>query len=92
MHNHNDQTKGHKSMVWMMIPCLLLLAFLFISGSNLAGSRYFWLLIVGVCIVPHVWMLFKRKNRAMTENSTDSSIKQPETTGKNKHKHGGCCH
>jgi len=61
MHNHNDNNKdsGHKGMMWMMIPCLLLLGFLFLGGGNLSSSGYLWPILIGVFVIVHVWMMFK---------------------------------
>ncbi len=58
-HNNNDSEGGHKGMMWMMIPCLLLVAVVLFGGGGLASSRYLWLIILGVCVVPHIWMMFK---------------------------------
>src|SRR3989338_7996477 len=57
---HNNKDGGHKGMLWMMIPCLLLLGVLFFGGVRLfASSGYLWLIVIAVCVVPHIWMMFK---------------------------------
>lgn len=43
----------------MMIPCLLLLGFLFLGGGNLSSSGYLWPILIGVFVIVHVWMMFK---------------------------------
>ena len=95
MHNHNGG--NGKSMMWMMIPCLLLIAFALFGGGNLASSKYLWLIIVGVCVVPHIWMMFKghgKHSDTNTEEKSDIALEKPNTTVENKdNKHGGsCCH
>lgn len=57
MHNHNGG--NGKSMMWMMIPCFLLVVIVILGGGGLASSKYLWLIMLGVCVVPHIWMMFK---------------------------------
>ena len=101
MHNHDE--KGKNSMMWMMIPCLLLLGVLFLGGDKLSSGGYLWPILIGIFIVAHVWMMFRghgNHNNANTEDkANDASTKQPETNlpaqagdEDSKHKHGGCCH
>jgi len=61
MHNHNNNNKdgGHKGMMWMMIPCLFLLGFVFIGGGNLSSGGYLWPILIGIFVIAHVWMMFK---------------------------------
>lgn len=101
MHNHNNKDGGHKGMLWMMIPCLLLLlGFLFLGGGKLSSSGYLWLILIGVCVVPHIWMMLKGHgghgghSDANTEDKMDETpAKQMDTKDEeNKHKHGGGCH
>ena len=82
MHNHNNG--GHKGMMWMMIPCLLLLGVLFFGGSKLSSSGYLWLIVIGVCVVPHIWMMFKVPGEHKNDEAKDKED--------NEHKHGGCRH
>ncbi|MEK7140669.1 MAG: hypothetical protein AAB815_02675 [Patescibacteria group bacterium] len=96
MHDHNKNGR-HKRMIWMMIPCLLLLGVLFLNGGELSSSGYLWLILIGVCVIPYIWMMFKRhgghgrhEDTDMTEKADTTSEKQ--SGEKNKHKHGGCCH
>ena len=61
MHNHsnNDSKGGHKGMMWIMIPCLLLLGFMFLGGDKLSSDGYLWPILVGVFVVAHACMMFK---------------------------------
>jgi hypothetical protein len=97
MHNHNNKDGGHKGMMWMMIPCLLLLGFVFLGGEKLSSGGYVWPILIGVFVVAHIWMMFRGHgghDDANTEDKTDDvSAQEPEAKGGNeKSKHGGCCH
>ena len=100
MHNHNNNSNkndGHKGMWWMMIPCILLLGFLFFGGGNLSSSGYLWPILIGVFIVAHIWMMFKghgRHSDTNTEEKSDATLEKSNIPVKNKdNKHsGGCCH
>ena len=60
MYNHrNDENSKHKGMMWMMIPCLLLLGFLFLGEGKLSSGGYLWPILIGVFVIAHVWMMFK---------------------------------
>jgi len=81
MHDHNNKDNkggGHKGMMWMMIPCLLLLGFLFLGGGKLSSGGYLWPILIGVVMIAHVWMMFKGHGGHKDDND--------------KHKHGGGCH
>ena len=98
MHDHGGG--NNKSMLWMMLPCLLLLGFLFFGGSKLFSGGYLLWIIVGICVVPHIWMMFKghgghegHSDTDMGDKTNNTSAKQSETKdGNDKHKGGGCCH
>lgn len=95
MHNHDG--KGNNNMIWMMIPCLLLLGFLFIGGGNLSSGGYLWPILIGVFVVAHVWMMLKghggHSDNNTEDKNDDTSVKPSETKDENnKHKSGGCCH
>ncbi len=111
MHEHNNngnKESRHKGMWLMMIPCLLLVAVILFSGSALSSSRYLWLIIIGACVIPHIWMMFKghggHGDTDMEDKTNGASAKQPETNlsattsvtragdENNKHKSDGCCH
>lgn len=83
-HNNNDRRSGHKGMMWMMIPCLLLVGVLFLGGDKLSGGGYLWPILIGVFVVAHVWMMFRGHGAHGEATVEDKS--------KNKHKHDGCCH
>ena len=57
MSDHNG--KKNSSMMWMIIPCLLLLGFLFFGGSKLSSSGYLWPILIGAFVAAHIWMMFK---------------------------------
>ena len=57
MNNHN-KNKSH-SMLWMMIPCLFLLGFLFLGGGKLSGGEYLGPILIGVFVIACVWMMFR---------------------------------
>ena len=95
MHDHNNNKDGgHKGMMWMMIPYLLLFGFVFLGGGKLSSGGYFWPILIGIFVVGHMWMMFKghggHGDSDMEEKPDANSEKQPEK--KNEHKHGGCCH
>ncbi len=95
-HNNNDSGGGPKGMMWMMIPCLILLGVLFLGGGKLS-SGYLWPVLIGVFVVAHVWMMFKghrgHKDDSAEDKIDNTSAKQPEIKdGNDKHKSGGCCH
>ncbi len=56
MHDHNKDGRG-KGMLWMMVPCLLLVGVLFLGGGKLSGGGYFWPILIGVFVVAYVWMM-----------------------------------
>jgi len=95
MHNHNSNDGGgHKGMMWMMIPCLLLLGFLFIGGGNLSSGGYLWPILIGVFVLAHVWMMFKGHG-GHGNNDTEGKIdgdSTKESDAKDEHKHSGSCH
>ncbi len=84
MHNHDG--KKNSSMMWMAIPCLLLLGVLFLGGEKLSSSGYLWPILFGVFVVAHIWMMFKGHGGHSDDNTEEKS------DTKDKHKRGGCCH
>ena len=92
MHDHNKDGGG-KGMMWMMIPCLLLVGVLFLGGGKLSGGGYLWPILIGIFVVAHVWMMLrghgKHGDTDMEEKNDDASAKSGAT---NEHKHGGSCH
>jgi hypothetical protein len=93
MHNHhsNDSGGGREGMMWMMIPCLLLLGILFLGGGKLSGGGYLWPILIGVFVVTHVWMMFKGHGGNNTEDKTDDASTK-ESGARDEHKHSGSCH
>lgn len=93
MHNHNKEGGGN-GMMWMMIPCLLLVGVLFLGGGKLSGGGYLWPILIGVFVIAHVWMMMRGHGGhggADTEDKIDdASAKQPGA--KDEHKHSGSCH
>ncbi len=60
MHNYNSSKDGgSKGMMWMMIPCLLLLGLVFLGGGKISSDGYIWPIFIGVLVVAHVWMMLK---------------------------------
>ena len=60
MHSGNNKKDGgHKGMMLMMIPCVLLLVFIFLGGDKLFSGGYLWPIFIGVFVVVHIWMMFK---------------------------------
>lgn len=57
MHNHKG--KNNKLMLWMMLPCFLLVVLIFFGGDKLTSSNYLWLIVLGVCVGPHIWMMLR---------------------------------
>ncbi len=55
---NNNKNKSH-SMMWMMIPCLLLIGFVLFGGGKLSSGGYLWPILIGVFVIAHVWMMFK---------------------------------
>lgn len=67
-------------MLWMMVPCLLLLGFLFWGGGRLPSTNfgYFWAVLIGVFLAVHVWMMFKG------HGDQEHDSKNQDTRNKNK--------
>jgi hypothetical protein len=95
MHDHNNsdtKNSGHKGMIWMMIPCLLLLGFILLDGGTVS-SGYFWPILIGALVVVHIWMMFRGHNRHRSDTTEDKIDGNSETKDEDsKHTHGGCCH
>ena len=81
-------------MMWMMVPCLLLVVFVLFGGGKLASSNYLWLIMLGVCVIPHLWMMFKGGHGdEHSDNNTEN--KMDDTKMKNedeKSKDSNSCH
>lgn len=91
--NHNHNSKNSKSMMWMMIPCLILVGVLFLGGGKLSEGGYLWPVIIGVFVIAHVWMMFKGHGGhgdIDAEEKTDGD--STKKIASNEHKHGSNCH
>lgn len=58
-------------MLWMMIPCLLLLGVLFFSGGKLFSGGLLSPILIGVFVVAHIWMMFKGHGGHSNNNTKD---------------------
>ena len=77
MHNHNNnKNSGHKGMMWMMIPCLLLLGFVFLGEGKLSGGGYLWPILIGLFVVAHISMMFKGHGGHGSENEDKDNKNQ----------------
>ena len=90
-HNHNNNKNGeHKSMMLMMIPCFLMVAVLLFGGGKFTSSKYLWLIVIGICVVPHLLMMFKGHKK---ENEKHEDIDNLENKIKDtNNKHNESCH
>ena len=91
MHNHN-KNDGHSGMMWMMIPCVILLGILFLGGGQLSSSGYLWPILIGIFILGHIWMMFRghggHGKHGDANTSDGDSQKQLDTKNENKeHNH-----
>lgn len=97
MHNHdNKNNDGMRSMMWMMLPCLLLVVVLLLASGKLTSSGLLWPILIGGFVVLHVWMMFKGHGGHGKSDEVDAlnqSATTPEKQNANsEHKHGGSCH
>ena len=92
--NNNKKDGGHKGMMWMMIPCLLLLGVLFLGGGTLSVGGYLWPVLIGVFVVAHIWMMFKGHGAHRDNDKKDKSntILGKQIDVKDENKKSGCCH
>lgn len=96
MCNLHNKDSGHKGMLLMMIPCLLLVGFLLLGGGKLSSSGYLWPIIIGICVIGHAWMMFKGHGKhgdTHTEEKSDEAVGTSDIKGEHTgDKKGGCCH
>ena len=79
MHNHDNDDKGMKSMMWMMVICcavpLVLIVFLGAGGKALGAPTWIVLGGIAVMVVGHFFMMGRHKH-------SDSSDEKKVTDGK----------
>ena len=87
-------------MLWMMLLCALPLVILLLAGGKLFSAGYLWLILIGVFVVAHFWMMFRGHRSDNSEHDGHNSEAENKETPpvaandtQNEHKkHGGCCH
>lgn len=86
-------------MAWMMLPCLLILAFAIFAGGG--GLRPWpFLLIIGIMVAGHLWMVFRgHGNKSYEEKHNDAVNGERPSPGstssvdeKKNHSDHSCCH
>lgn len=75
----------------MMLPCLLLAVVALVGGDTLSSSKYFWLLLIGICVVPHLFMMWKGKGKCCDDEESDTKQAKGNNADTD-HKHTGGCH
>lgn len=92
MHNHNKGGGGH-GMMWMMIPCLLLVGFLVFGGGTFLGSGYLWPILFGIFMVAHIWVMFRghgNHDEIVPGDKVDDALAKNEAS--KDHTHGSSHH
>lgn len=76
MRNHNDKNKF--SMLWMMLPCLLILGFALFSGG---GESRSWLsiIVIGAMVGGHLWMMLRGHGHEPSEDEDSATTEKKET-------------
>ncbi len=80
-------------MMWMIIPCLLLLGILLIGGDKLSSAGYLWLVLIGVFVIAHIVMMAKGRGGHGDDDVKEkfnTTLEEPDT--KDEYKHSGGCH
>ena len=73
MHNHNNHNgKKSHSMMWMMLICILPLAVLLFIGGGRFSTGYIGPILIGVCVVAHLWMMRKGHGKHNDTNREDT--------------------
>lgn len=89
MHDHNKKGGGN-GMMWMMIPCLLLLGFLFLGGDKFSLGGYLWPILIGGFVLLYILMMFKghggHGKHGDTNKSEDRSQKELDAKNENREK------
>ncbi len=86
---HNRDGKGGFPPLWMTVLCVVPVLILFFVGRRFYSGGYILPVLVGVCIVTHLWMMF-RGHGSGKDNSEEKEV-PTEHSDKKKHKHS-CCH
>src|SRR3989344_4941063 len=73
MHNHSNKDGGHKGMMWMMLICILPLIVLLFVGRKLFSAGYILPILIGACVVAHIWMMRKGHGEHSDTNAEEKS-------------------
>lgn len=71
---HNDK-RNNDSMLWMMLPCLLLLGVLFLIGGAGASAGFLLPILIGVFVIAHIWIISGHGDHGENEDSAAASKK-----------------
>ncbi len=90
--NDNNNEKHNSSMIWMMLPCLLILGFVIFAAGGGVRSWPF-ILIIGGMVVAHLWMMRRGHGSQDTEDHSSHAAADPKKAESIKHGGGhSCCH
>ena len=97
MHNHNDNDKGMKSMMWMMVICcavpIVLILFLGAGGKAIGAPTWVILGAVALMVAAHLFMMRKsHKNPDDEQAATGPEDKDKDGKDNKDHSDHGCCH
>ncbi len=84
----NHQTHG-SSMKWMLLGCGVVLLLLFVA-SDVIPSGFFLPILLGVCLLSHIWMMRRSHGSQTSEDKSAQHVEKKKTDGG--HSGGGCCH
>ena len=88
MDNHNE--KQSHSMLWMMLPCLLVPIAILLVGKSASGSWLSWI-IIGVCVAPCIVMMFRGHGSHGKQSESIVSEEVGKSNADTKSGHS-CCH
>lgn len=99
MHDHNNNDKGTKSMIWMMVICgaVLLLLILVLGAGGKALGAPTWVVFGGVALMigAHLFMMGRSHKHEDEERDTAKGNEEQNSDDKKDSKnHSGhdCCH
>lgn len=75
----------------MLLGCGLMILMLAVFKDRLTESWLF-ALVIGACIIPHLFMMRGGKYREHTHEDPQASITPPPNDKPPTHKGGSCCH